>query len=78
MARIDSESLQKIVKQRNSVHAKVNTTYSIVHDSGEKLIQIDTYGTNDRVMRGIVSQSLQIDRDTAQKLIEVFKKEFDL
>ena len=43
MARISIENIRKLEKSRNSVHEKVETTYTIFKMDGEKYVQIDTY-----------------------------------
>ena len=58
MARIDR--LEKNVMARNSVHEPVEATYSVfVDDEGRRYLQIDTYGSAGRQMRGKKSQSVQ-------------------
>ncbi|MCL5071381.1 MAG: methionyl-tRNA formyltransferase [Actinobacteria bacterium] len=78
MALIKKEMLTKISKNRNSVHKTTIGTYTIFTNAKEKYFQIDTYGSDDRVMKEKVSQSIQIDRETTKFLIEILKKEFAL
>ena len=44
MAQLSLESIVKIDKQRNTVHDKVHTTYTIFEIGGKKYVQFDTYG----------------------------------
>lgn len=78
MAQLDLDNIERIEKQRNSVHEKVYTTYTSFEMYGEKYIQIDTYGRSDRENPGKISQSLQLNRDTAKYLIDLIYKELDL
>lgn len=78
MAQISLESIKKIEKSRNTIHEKVHTTYSVFESDGEKYVQLDTYGRIDRENPEKISQSLQIDKATAQFLIDTLKKEFSL
>jgi hypothetical protein len=44
---------------------------SFVDSAGRHLLQFDTYGSDERVIPGKVSQSLQVDQARARKLIEI-------
>ena len=43
---------------------------------GEKLLQLDTYGTADRVIPNKVSQSLQFDHESAAVLRQILDEVF--
>lgn len=45
---------------------------------GVKYFQIDMYGSDSRKVKGNVSQTIQIDKENAIKLIELLKTEFNL
>ena len=78
MARIDLNSIQRIDKERNMVHEKVDASYSIFEKDGKKYVQIDTYGKAERDIPGKISQSIQLDKNSAVFLIELLKHEFSL
>lgn len=78
MARIDLDSIQRIEKEKNSIHAKVKATYTVFHYAEEKYVQIDTYGKSDREMPEKISQSFQLDEESARFLVKLLIKEFDL
>lgn len=78
MARIDLETLKKNDKERNTIHSKVLTTYTVFDADGERFVQLDTYGKSDRAMPEKISQSFQIDHETAQFLVKLLVNEFDL
>ncbi len=78
MALITKDNIKKIDKDRNSVHSKVRATYTIFTSDGEKYFQIDTYGSPTREMKGKISQSIQIDKETAKELIKLMMNEFDI
>ena len=78
MAQISLESIKKIEKYRNTIHDKVYTTYTTFEADGEKYVQIDTYGRIGRETPEKVSQSLQLDKETARFLVNVLCKEFDI
>lgn len=78
MAQIDLNNIKQIVTQRNTVQDKVYTTYSVFYDGREKYLQLDTYGKSDREIPGKISQSIQIDKETARYLVSLLQSEFDL
>lgn len=78
MAQIDLGNFQRLEKERNIVHSKVAATYSVFEMHGEKYFQIDSYGNSDREMPGKISQSFQLDKKTAEYLVNLIVKEFDL
>ena len=78
MARMDIEHINCVEKERNTVHEKVYTTYTAFTNNGRRYVQFDTYGRADRENPGKISQSFQIDQETAEYLIGILKTEFDL
>lgn len=52
------------------------TTYSVDWLNGEKMFQIQSYGSSTRQIKGKVSQVLQFNKQQAIELIEILKKEF--
>lgn len=78
MAQMDIQNIRRIEKNRNSIHDKVYTTYTVFNAEGEKYIQFDTYGRIDRENPEKISQSIQLDRDTAQYIVNLLTREFGL
>lgn len=78
MAQIRMDNFKRIEKNRNMVHDVVYATYTVFEQNGERYLQIDTYGKSDRENPDKISQSIQIDKEMAQGLIEMMKKEFKL
>jgi hypothetical protein len=78
MALIKANSAERLMKSRNNIHKEVHWTYTDFKVNGKKYFQIDTYGSNDREMKGKTSQSFQIDKEAAKLLIDVLKREFEL
>lgn len=78
MARLDLDTIKKIEKERSSVHMKVTATYSVFEEDGKRYVQIDTYGKSDRVIPEKISQSIQLDRESAKFLVKLLVYEFDL
>jgi len=78
MAQIDIKTIEKLNKDRNTIHEKVYATYSIFDNCGKHYVQIDTYGRSDREQPGKISQSIQFDEETAAYLVSLLKKEFGI
>ena len=78
MAQINLENFQRLEKDRNTVHNKVEATYTVFDMHGEKYFQIDSYGSINREMPGKISQSIQLDKETAEYLVNLIIREFDL
>lgn len=79
MARINLDTIEKLNKDRNTVHTPVTATYTVFDTTdGEHYVQIDTYGKNDREIPGKASQSIQFDKVSAKFLVDLLKKEFNL
>lgn len=78
MARISLENFKKLEKSRNTVHEKVETTYTIFEIDGEKYVQLDTYGRVGREKPEKISQSFQLDRSTALFLVYLLRAEFEI
>jgi hypothetical protein len=62
--------------ERNSLHEEIDATYTIFERDGRILLQIDSYGRNDRQIPGKKSQSIQLDEVGASALYSILKREF--
>ena len=78
MAQISIESIRKITKQRNSVHEKVDSTYTVFEEDGKKYVQFDTYGRIGCENPEKLSQTFQLDRESARYIVKLLIDEFDL
>ena len=76
MAQIDISKIEKLNKDRNTIHEKVYTTYSSFDSCDKHYVQIDTYGRSDREQPGKISQSIQLDKDSAAFVFDLLKREF--
>jgi hypothetical protein len=57
-------------------HTEVECGWRITTADGETILQLDTYGSNDREISGKVSQTLQFDERTASALLQLLKRAF--
>lgn len=78
MAQISISSMARIEKYRNTIQEKVHATYTVFKKDDKKYVQIDTYGRIGRENPEKVSQSIQLDKDAAQFLVDILKEEFEL
>jgi len=56
------------VSERRRVHGEVRCGFATFERDGKRYLQLDTFGSNERVIPGKVSQSIQIDREGAVAL----------
>lgn len=63
---------------RNSLHREIDAKYTIFERDGRKLLQIDTFGSEDREKPGKQSQTFQLDAEGAAALFSILKHEFGL
>ncbi len=58
----------------NARHTETVGGYSIQGQDGEKSIQINTVGSNDREIIGKVSQTLRLTKEAIEQLAELAEK----
>ena len=72
-------SIEELRMERNLVHGEVSCTFSAFKaEDGKKYVQLDTYGSPTRKIRGKKSQSIQLGSEAATELIAMLKREFGL
>ena len=78
MANINWTQIERLEKQRHTIHEEVDASYSIFEKNGNKYFQIDTYGSSSRALTTKVSQSIQLDQNSVKELVALLKKEFQI
>jgi hypothetical protein len=63
-------------RDRVSLHEEIEATYSTFERDGNVILQIDTYGRDTRKVPGKQSQTIQLDREGAEVLYGILKREF--
>ncbi len=58
----------------NARHTETKGGWSIQGQDGEKFIQINTVGSDDRQIEGKVSQTLRLTKEAIEQLAELAKK----
>ncbi len=72
MALVDKLEQQNLEKE--SKHSKVDCTYALVRNSdGQKFLQIDTYGSSKRQIKGKKSQSIRFSQNAINELKNIIK-----
>jgi hypothetical protein len=69
-------NLTQISLEKDTQHSEVEGTFSIVDFGGEKYLQIDTYGSNNRQLKGKKSQSIRFPKEVIIQLKEIINAEF--
>ena len=65
-------------ERRFNHQAPARTTYSLGRPCGEKIFQINMYGTKWRECPEQASQIIQLDKKSAAELVDLLKNFFDL
>ncbi len=76
MAKI--KSFNKGERERYITHDEIDAEYFSFERDGRRLFQIDMYGRAKREIPGKTSQTIQLDKERAELLIAILKKEFKL
>lgn len=70
-------NIEKGFKDRGGIHKPTDCSYFIVYgEKGEKFLQLDTYGSQDREMQGKISQSIQFSQSAIEQLKKLINQEF--
>ncbi|EFQ84269.1 hypothetical protein HMPREF0063_10985 [Aeromicrobium marinum DSM 15272] len=74
MARL--RSMQHVSADRISLHQETDCGWRSFQADGERILQLDTYGSDGRAISGKVSQSVQLDQAHAQQLVDIIRQTF--
>ena len=66
----------KKMERNSNVHNEVEATYNLITANNKRYVQINTYGSNNRKIQGIASQSIQLSEDTIIQLKKILDEEF--
>jgi hypothetical protein len=58
------------------LHTEVDCGYRFITIGGDILVQLETYGSDDRAIPGKISQSVQLDRAAAIELLSILRRAF--
>lgn len=63
-------------KERQSVHDEVECLASSFTEGGERYLQLETFGSKNRVLTGKVSQTIQFNKQSAATLKHLLERTF--
>ncbi len=66
----------RLQKEQNRVHGVVECGYTVFDVGGARYLQLDTYGSLERQILGKVSQSIQLNAESAAQLKALIEKTF--
>lgn len=69
------KTMKKMVRN-TKLHSEVEATFSLLTSKGVNYIQINTYGSNNRKVKGVASQTIQLSEEVVNQLQTIFKSEF--
>ena len=70
MALVTTITQQRL--EKDVPHKPVQCTYSVITDSeGKRYLQLDTYGSTERKIKGKKSQSIRFSREAISKLSQI-------
>lgn len=69
-------SLERIRKDRQTVHRPTRCLSSVFDADGHRFIQLDTYGSDEREHPEKVTQSIQFDKQAAAQLFKLIRETF--
>ncbi len=72
-------SVERDERDFKGIHqTSVECLYLVGERDGVKVVQLNTYGSEDREIPNKLSQTIQIDRATAEKLVRILQDEFGI
>lgn len=69
--------VNKLVQQnleKDSKHSIVDCTYTVIQNNGENFLQIDTYGSSQRKIKGKKSQSIRFSKEAISQLKKIISE----
>jgi hypothetical protein len=63
-------------KEHPRIHDPVECAASIFSHAGQRILQLDTFGSAQRMQKGQLSQSVQFDRIAAEQLLVLIRRAF--
>lgn len=70
------ERFEKLENGARRKHAPVHCGYRAFSEGGERLLQLDTYGSPERQIQGKTSQTLQLNAQSAKQLMSILREAF--
>ena len=66
----------RVTAHKQEIHKPVSCGWRSFNEGGTTILQLDTYGSDERKMLNKVSQSMQLDRVGAAMLLKLIRETF--
>jgi hypothetical protein len=70
------KEFQSVSSDAQKLHGPVTCGYRTFTVNGRRVLQLDTYGSPDRKILDKISQSIQLDGDSARELLKIIEESF--
>ncbi|MGW2728500.1 hypothetical protein [Streptomyces sp. NPDC001494] len=70
------QDFDSVPSDAQRVHGPVTCGYRAFTVDGRRILQLDTYGSTERKILDKVSQTIQLDADSARKLLKIIEESF--
>lgn len=70
------KNYQSVSSDAQRVHRPVTCGYRAFTVDGRRILQLDTYGSTERKILDKVSQTIQLDADSARELLMIIEESF--
>ncbi|GGZ43805.1 hypothetical protein ACFC5H_29050 [Streptomyces rochei] len=70
------EKFQSVSSDTQRVHGPVTCGYRTFTVEGRRILQLDTYGSTERLIPDKISQSIQLDAESARELLKLITDSF--
>jgi hypothetical protein len=67
---------QTVTSDSQRLHSTVTCGYRTFTTDGQRILQLDTYGSTDRMIPDKISQTIQLDFDAARELVGIIEEAF--
>ncbi|MGW4273794.1 hypothetical protein ACWEGQ_15840 [Streptomyces seoulensis] len=70
------KEFQTVTSDTQRLHGPVTCGYRTFTVDGQRVLQLDTYGSTERQILDKISQSVQLDVDSARELLKIIEESF--
>ncbi|GGR70351.1 hypothetical protein GCM10010220_22990 [Streptomyces parvulus] len=70
------KEFQSVSSESQRLHGPVTCGHRTFTTDGRRILQLDTYGSAERVIPDKISQSIQLDADSARELLKIITESF--
>ncbi|MDN5381033.1 hypothetical protein QEP66_02720 [Streptomyces sp. LB8] len=70
------KEFRQVPSDAQRLHGPVTCGYRAFTVDGQRVLQLDTYGSPERKILGKISQSIQLDAEAARELLKIIEESF--